>query len=74
MLEGATRLQRGATAAHDVARAGSIPRARIQENDVEDERCPSELEQRKMQKSHSRSPKKLLLCLLCWWCCFDPVM
>jgi hypothetical protein len=37
VLEGASRLQRGATADHEVARQSNMPRARIQEDDKEDE-------------------------------------
>jgi hypothetical protein len=37
LLEGASRLQRGATAAHEMARQGGVPRARIQEGVDEDE-------------------------------------
>jgi hypothetical protein len=37
VLEGASRLQRGATAAHEVTRQGGVPRARIQKYVDEDE-------------------------------------
>jgi hypothetical protein len=37
VLEGASRLQRGATAAHEIARQGGVSRARIQEDVDEDE-------------------------------------
>jgi hypothetical protein len=37
VLEGASRLQRGAMAAHEMARQGGVPRARIQEEVDEEE-------------------------------------
>jgi hypothetical protein len=40
LLEGASRLQRGATTAHEMARQGGVPRARIQEGVDEDEDVP----------------------------------
>jgi hypothetical protein len=37
VLKAASRLQRGATAAHEMARQGGVPRARIQKEVDEDE-------------------------------------